>query len=337
VVGEAADGHEAVELASRLAPDLILMDLSMPVMDGVDATREIAGLADPPAVLLFTAWADRERIAEAVAAGAAGHVLKDAPPGVLLAALESARAGPRPRLVEVPALDAGAPGDAGRGNVVPIGGRTRGRRWPVRLTAGVAAVVMLGITGAAAASEGRLPPPIQAAARFVGLPTPEQVGPDDARHDLARLDAALRSGDSNEIAAAADRLRGRLGTLSSSDQTRLGVATALDRAQQRLAPVGSPSPNVGPAAPAAPAPAPAPPATIDHRGPGGGGGDENGTTSGGRGPGPASTTTVPAVASPATTTPDTSGRGGQGGGGRGDGGSRGGPSTTSPSGGGAHA
>ncbi|MDQ1412097.1 MAG: hypothetical protein QOE07_685 [Acidimicrobiaceae bacterium] len=345
VVGEAADGQEALELVSRLAPDVILMDVSMPVMDGVDATREIAGLVDPPAVLLFTAWADRGRIAEAVAAGAAGHVLKDAPPAELLGALEAALAAPRPRLVKSPCASTARTSRTARtdsgvvngGSVTPIGRRSRGRGWPVRAAAGAAAAIILGTTGAAAASEGRLPPPIQAAARLVGLPTPANHL-DDARRDLARLDAAMRSGDPAAIAAAADQLRQRLATLSPSDQTRLGAATALSSAQQRLVPVGSTDAATGagaasgavaptapsPATPAVTFPSTSPTTIDDHRGPGGGG----------PGPGPESTTTVPGGASPATTAPDASGKGRGSGGG--DGASRGGSSTTAPSGGGGH-
>jgi CheY-like chemotaxis protein len=350
VVGEAADGQEALDLVPHLAPDVILMDVAMPVMDGVDATRKIAALTDPPAVLLFTAWADRGRIAEAIAAGAAGHVLKDAPPAELLGALEAALAAPRPRLAELPVHSTTDSGVGRLGSAVTSRGRVRARGWPIRAAVGAAAVVILGTTGAAAASEGKLPPPIQAAARFVGLPTPTSHL-DDARRDLARLDGAMRGGDPKEIAAAADQLQQRLGSLSASDQTRLGAAAALSSAQQRLAPGGST--GAGAVAPAAPAPAP-PAATAitttttdDHRGSGSGtgtgtgtggggetGGGGGGTNSGGPGPGPATTTTIAAGASPATTAPDTSGKGGGSGGG--DGGSHSGSSTTSPSGGGGH-
>ncbi|MEN3316209.1 MAG: hypothetical protein V7605_2443, partial [Acidimicrobiaceae bacterium] len=82
VVGEAADGEEAVRLVARVHADVVLMDVSMPVLDGVSATRRVAALPPSvrPAVVLFTAWADRERMAGAMAAGASGYVLKDAPP-----------------------------------------------------------------------------------------------------------------------------------------------------------------------------------------------------------------------------------------------------------------
>jgi DNA-binding NarL/FixJ family response regulator len=68
VAGEAANGAEAVNAVGRLAVDVVLMDVSMPVLDGIDATSRIAGLPQPPAIVLITAWADRDRIAEAMAA-----------------------------------------------------------------------------------------------------------------------------------------------------------------------------------------------------------------------------------------------------------------------------
>jgi DNA-binding NarL/FixJ family response regulator len=85
VVGAAADGAEAVVLADDHAPDVILMDLSMPVMDGIEATKRIVE-ADPDArVVVLTSLTDRERILGALDAGALGYLLKDAEPEVLTA------------------------------------------------------------------------------------------------------------------------------------------------------------------------------------------------------------------------------------------------------------
>jgi DNA-binding NarL/FixJ family response regulator len=77
LVGTAADGVEAVALAARLAPDVVLMDLDMPDLDGIEATRQV--LADHPgtAVLVLTSFSDRPRILGAIEAGACGYLLKD--------------------------------------------------------------------------------------------------------------------------------------------------------------------------------------------------------------------------------------------------------------------
>jgi DNA-binding NarL/FixJ family response regulator len=77
LVGTAADGVEAVALAARLAPDVVLMDLDMPRLDGIEATRQV--LADHPgtAVLVLTSFSDRPRILGAIEAGACGYLLKD--------------------------------------------------------------------------------------------------------------------------------------------------------------------------------------------------------------------------------------------------------------------
>lgn len=74
LAGSAADGEEAVRLAAELAPDVVLMDLDMPGVDGIEAARRIDG----PAVLVLTAFSDRERILGALDAGAVGYLLKDA-------------------------------------------------------------------------------------------------------------------------------------------------------------------------------------------------------------------------------------------------------------------
>lgn len=83
VVGEAGNGAQALELARTMRPDVILMDLQMPEMDGVEATRHIVseGLAD---VLILTSFSDSERIIGALGAGAVGYLLKDVDPDEVL-------------------------------------------------------------------------------------------------------------------------------------------------------------------------------------------------------------------------------------------------------------
>jgi DNA-binding NarL/FixJ family response regulator len=77
LVGTASDGAEAVELARELQPDVILMDLDMPRMDGIEATRRIVAERPKAAVLVLTAFSDRPRILGALEAGACGYLLKD--------------------------------------------------------------------------------------------------------------------------------------------------------------------------------------------------------------------------------------------------------------------
>jgi CheY-like chemotaxis protein len=291
VVGEAADGEEAVRLVARVHADVVLMDVSMPVLDGVSATRRVAALPPSvrPAVVLFTAWADRERMAGAMAAGASGYVLKDAPPAELLQALRDALAGPRPAVG--PAAGTGGqvpPGASGPGRVpapvIPITARAGARRWQARVAGGVAAMVILGSAGVAAAGQGALPAPIQAMARFVGLPTPD-TRLDDARRALSRLDAALQSGDPAAIVAAVDEVQRSSARLDAGDRARLGAAPVLASAERRLTAV----PGAGVV------PAPEALAPDDHGGeagpagsvrPDGATGPGGGTGSGPSGPGP---------------------------------------------------
>jgi DNA-binding NarL/FixJ family response regulator len=96
VVGEAADGAHALEVAAKVEADVVLMDLSMPVMDGVAATRAL--LADHPQlrIVILTSFSDQGRVRDALAAGAIGYVLKDCTPEVLLAAVRSAAQGHAP-------------------------------------------------------------------------------------------------------------------------------------------------------------------------------------------------------------------------------------------------
>ena len=78
VVGEAADGRQAVEAAARLSPHVVVMDLRMPVMDGITATRTLRTSDEPPRVLVLTTFDLDEHIVEALRAGASGFLLKDA-------------------------------------------------------------------------------------------------------------------------------------------------------------------------------------------------------------------------------------------------------------------
>jgi DNA-binding NarL/FixJ family response regulator len=87
VVGEAADGHAALELAARLAPDVVLMDIRMPGMDGLTATARLTAADDPPRVLVLTTFDQDAYVYEALRAGASGFLLKDAQPADLLAAV----------------------------------------------------------------------------------------------------------------------------------------------------------------------------------------------------------------------------------------------------------
>ena len=77
VVGQAGDGSEAVELARRLGPDVVLMDVSMPVLDGFEATREIRAAAEDVRVLMLTGSNSRSDVDSAREAGASGYVTKD--------------------------------------------------------------------------------------------------------------------------------------------------------------------------------------------------------------------------------------------------------------------
>jgi DNA-binding NarL/FixJ family response regulator len=79
VVGVAGDGAEAVRLARRLRPDVVVMDIRMPGMDGIEATRVLTRAADPPRVLVLTTFGLDEYVAAALHAGASGFLLKDAP------------------------------------------------------------------------------------------------------------------------------------------------------------------------------------------------------------------------------------------------------------------
>jgi DNA-binding NarL/FixJ family response regulator len=96
VVGEAADGQGAVDLVASSAPDVVLMDLRMPVMDGLAAIRAIRARPEPPPILVLTTYDADSDIVRAIEAGAAGYLLKDAPPAELYAAVRAAASGGSP-------------------------------------------------------------------------------------------------------------------------------------------------------------------------------------------------------------------------------------------------
>ena len=96
VVGEAADGAEAVEAAERLAPDVVLMDLAMPNVDGVAATRRITAEAPDAQVVVLTSFSDHTRIHDALDAGARGYLLKDAEASEVVRAIHAAARGEAP-------------------------------------------------------------------------------------------------------------------------------------------------------------------------------------------------------------------------------------------------
>ena len=96
VIGEAADGDEAVRKARHLHPDVVLMDLVMPGTDGVEATKQIVAQDEDVRVVVLTSFTDDERVVPAVRAGAAGYLHKDATPAELERAVRAAARGEAP-------------------------------------------------------------------------------------------------------------------------------------------------------------------------------------------------------------------------------------------------
>ncbi|MEJ1090671.1 response regulator transcription factor [Microbacterium istanbulense] len=93
VVGEAGDGREALEVVTRTTPDVVLMDIRMPVMDGLTATAELLARPSAPRVVMLTTFDLDEAAARAIQQGASGFLLKDAEPEFLLAAIRTVHAG----------------------------------------------------------------------------------------------------------------------------------------------------------------------------------------------------------------------------------------------------
>lgn len=96
LVGEAGDGETAVAEAARLQPDVVLMDLSMPGVDGVEATRRIVQEIPGVQVLVLTSFSDRRRITGAISAGAIGYLLKHSEPEVILSGIRDLARGGSP-------------------------------------------------------------------------------------------------------------------------------------------------------------------------------------------------------------------------------------------------
>lgn len=93
VIGEAADGESAVALAERRRPDVVIMDVRMPGMDGLEATKQLLVKVPDAAVLIFTAYSERSLLSRGLESGAKGYVLKEAPHETLLRAIEKVAAG----------------------------------------------------------------------------------------------------------------------------------------------------------------------------------------------------------------------------------------------------
>jgi DNA-binding NarL/FixJ family response regulator len=109
VVGEASDGRVAVEQAAALRPDLVVLDVSMPRMNGLEVARALAATLPRTAVVALTRHADEAYVQELMAAGASGYVLKQSPSGELLAAIRAASAGKHYLDSMLPLRDTGGP------------------------------------------------------------------------------------------------------------------------------------------------------------------------------------------------------------------------------------
>ncbi len=104
VVGSAADGAEATAEYQRVRPDVVLMDLSMPGVDGIDATAAITEIDRTARIVVLTSFGDRQRVTQALDAGACGYLLKDAAPDDIVAAVRAAATGGSPMDARIGAI-----------------------------------------------------------------------------------------------------------------------------------------------------------------------------------------------------------------------------------------
>ncbi|MFP1623621.1 response regulator [Streptomyces sp. 5K101] len=118
VVGEAGDGAEGVARAEELKPHVVLMDVKMPGMDGVEALRKLRELANPAKVLIVTSFTEQRTVVPALRAGASGYVYKDVDPEALAGAIRSVHAGHvllQPEVAVALLSEDDSPGGTGRG------------------------------------------------------------------------------------------------------------------------------------------------------------------------------------------------------------------------------
>jgi DNA-binding NarL/FixJ family response regulator len=129
VVGAGANGEEAVDICATARPDVALIDLEMPVLDGIEATRRIRGASPTTYVIVFTSFSDRERILRALDAGAIGYLLKDAEPEEIHRAIRAAARG------EAPLAPKAAAALLAARSAIPSHGLTEREREVLRLVA----------------------------------------------------------------------------------------------------------------------------------------------------------------------------------------------------------
>jgi DNA-binding NarL/FixJ family response regulator len=132
IVGEAEDGREVLGAIDRHRPDVVLMDIRMPHLDGIEATRLVRSQPSPPAVVVLTTFDADELVLRALRAGAAGFLLKDTPPPEIVRAIEHVHAGEgmlsptvTRRLIALVAGDDGGRRDAARARLETLSARER--------------------------------------------------------------------------------------------------------------------------------------------------------------------------------------------------------------------
>ncbi|WP_037497295.1 response regulator transcription factor [Solirubrobacter soli] len=132
IVGEAEDGREVLAAIDRHRPDVVLMDIRMPIVDGIEATRLVRSQPSPPAVVVLTTFDADELVLRALRAGAAGFLLKDTPPAEIVRAIEHVHAGDSMlspavtrQLIALVAGDDGGRHDAARARLETLSARER--------------------------------------------------------------------------------------------------------------------------------------------------------------------------------------------------------------------